>query len=109
MLSHLGSHLIRTAYRSPWQNGIAERWIGSCRRELLDQVMVLNEHHLRRLIRDYIRYYHEDRIHDSLSKDTPERRPLEPRGGLDLKLWPCLASADYIIGTPGIEPRDRAA
>ena len=72
MLNHLGSHLIRTAYRSPWQNGIAERWIGSCRRELLDQVIVLNEHHLRRLIRDYIRYYHEDRIHDSLSKDTPE-------------------------------------
>src|SRR5262249_41389492 len=62
MLKHLGSRLIRTAYRSPWQNGIAERWIGSCRRELLDQVIILNETHLRRLVRDYIRYYHEDRI-----------------------------------------------
>ena len=55
-------------------NGIAERWIGSCRRELLDQVIVFNEVHLRRLIRDYVAYYHEDRIHDSLEKDSPAMR-----------------------------------
>jgi putative transposase len=79
MLRVLGSKLIRTAYRSPWQNGIAERWVGSCRRELLDQVMVLNEVHLRRLVHEYIRYYHEDRIHDALDKDTPEPRPVERR------------------------------
>jgi hypothetical protein len=48
--------------------------------ELLDHVIVLNPNHLRRLIRDYIRYDHEDRIHDSLDNDTPERRPMEPRG-----------------------------
>ena len=53
---------------------------GVCRRELLDHVIVLNENHLRRLLRDCIRYYHEDRIHDSLDKDTPERRALEPCG-----------------------------
>jgi transposase InsO family protein len=47
MLKDLGSKLIRTAYRSPWQNGVAERWVGSCRRDLLDQVIVLNESHLR--------------------------------------------------------------
>jgi putative transposase len=41
----------RTADSSPWQNGIAELWIGSCRRELLDHVIVLNESHLRRLVR----------------------------------------------------------
>src|SRR5579864_6167833 len=80
VLKNLGSHLIRTAYRSPWQNGLAERSVGSCRRELLDHVIVLNENHLRWLIRDYIRYYHEDRTHDSLDKDTPERRPMESRG-----------------------------
>jgi len=79
MLKQLGSQLIRTGFRSPWQNGIAERWVGSCRRELLDHVIVLNENHLRRLLRDCIRYYHEDRIHDSLDKDTPERRAKEPR------------------------------
>jgi transposase InsO family protein len=64
----------RTSPLSPWQNGIAERWIGSCRRELLDHVIALNEYHLRRLIRDYISYYQADRIHDSLEKDSPEKR-----------------------------------
>ena len=56
MLEYLPSELIRTAYRSPWQNGVAERWVGSCRRELLDHVIVLNESHLRRLVRDYLKY-----------------------------------------------------
>ena len=64
----------RTSPSSPWQNGIAERWIGSCRREMLDHVIVLSDAHLRRLIRDYISYYHADRIHDSLNKDSPEKR-----------------------------------
>ncbi len=69
----------RTSIRSPWQNGIAERWVGSCRRELLDHVIPLNEEHLRRLIREYVRYYHEDRIHDSLGKDTPYGRAVETK------------------------------
>ena len=69
----------RTSVQAPWQNGIAERWVGSCRREILDHVIALNEQHLRRLIRDYVNYYHEDRIHDSLEKDTPNRRPVEPK------------------------------
>jgi putative transposase len=69
----------RTSIQSPWQNGIAERWVGSCRRELLDQVIPLNEAHLRRLVREYISYFHEDRIHDGLGKDTPNRRPIETR------------------------------
>ena len=79
MLKCLGCELIRTAYRSPWQNGVAERWVGSCRRELLDHVIVLSESHLRRLVREYIRYYHEDRVHNSLSEDTPNGRAPEPR------------------------------
>jgi putative transposase len=58
MLEYLGSELIRTAYRSPWQNGVAERWVGSCRRELLDHVIVLSESHLRRLVREYTQYYY---------------------------------------------------
>jgi len=53
----------QTAARSPWQNGVAERWIGSCRRELLDGVVILHEAHLRRLLREYVRYYSEDRCH----------------------------------------------
>jgi putative transposase len=61
---------------SPWQNGVAERWIGSCRRDLLDHVLIFNEAHLRRLVKDYIGYYHTDRTHDGLEKDTPATRPV---------------------------------
>ena len=69
----------RTSIESPWQKSTAERWVGSCRRESLDHVIALNEQHLRRLIRDYLSYYHQDRIHDSLGKDTPNRRPVKPK------------------------------
>jgi putative transposase len=48
----------RTSTQSPWQNGTAERWIGSCRREMLDHVIVLNERHLRRLMGEYVSYHH---------------------------------------------------
>jgi transposase InsO family protein len=61
----------RTGIQAPWQNGIAERWAGSCRRELLDHIIALNERHLYRLIRAYVAYYHQDRIHDALGKDAP--------------------------------------
>jgi putative transposase len=74
LLTATGMNPTRPGPASPWQNGVAERWIGSCRRELLDYLIVLNEGHLRRLIRDYISYYHADRIHDSLEKDTPVMR-----------------------------------
>ena len=68
----------RTAYRSPWQNGTAERWVGSCKRELIDHVIVFDEDHLRRLLRDYVRYYNTDRVHTSL-QDAPEGRAVELR------------------------------
>jgi transposase InsO family protein len=74
----LGGQPIRTGFRSPWQNGVAERWVGSVRRELLDHVIVLNQRHLRRLLNNYVGYYHEDRTHLGLNKDTPGRRPPEP-------------------------------
>jgi len=69
----------RTSYRSPWQNGIAERLVGSARRELLDHVIVLHEEHLRRLLSEYWTYYHEDRTHLGVDKDTPASRPVEQR------------------------------
>jgi putative transposase len=69
----------RTGVQAPWQNGTAERWVGSCRREMLDHIIALNERHLLRLLQDYVRYHHQDRIHDSLGKDTPDGRPVEPK------------------------------
>jgi len=72
----MGTQPTRTAYRCPWQNPVAERWIGSCRRELLDHVVVLGERHLLRLIRSYL---DGDRPHLGLGKDAPDRRPVTPR------------------------------
>ncbi len=69
----------QTSFRSPWQNGICERWIGSFRRDVLDHVVVLGEEHLLRLARENIAYYHEDRTHLGLGKDTPIPRPVDHR------------------------------
>ena len=55
---NMGSEPTHTAFRSPWQNGVAERWVGSCRRDLLDHVIILNERHLNRLMSSYLLYYH---------------------------------------------------
>ena len=70
----MGCEPVRTAFRSPWQNGVAERWVGSVRRDLLDHIIVLSQRHFRRLMKGYIRYYHEDRTHLGLEKDTPSGR-----------------------------------
>lgn len=65
------------SYRSPWQNGLCERLIGTLRRDLLDHVIPLNEAHLRRLLKAYLPYYHEDRTHLGLGKDSPMGPPAE--------------------------------
>jgi transposase InsO family protein len=69
-----------TAPASPWQNGFAERLIGSIRRECLDHVIVLGEVHLRRILRSYADYYNGFRTHRSLNKDTPNSRPVQRSG-----------------------------
>jgi transposase InsO family protein len=70
------------APRSPWQNGHAERLIGSIRRECLDHVVVFGEAHLRRVLAAYAGYYNELRTHLSLDKDSPGRRPTQRLGQL---------------------------
>ena len=82
----MGSEPVRTAFRSPWQNGVAERWVGSCRRDLLDHVIVLNERHLKRLMSEYVSYYQEDRTHLGLAKDTPAGRPTAIRPAHESKI-----------------------
>jgi transposase InsO family protein len=71
-----------TALRSPWQNGHAERLIGSIRRECLDHAVVLGEAHLRRILAAYASYYQEFRTHLSLVKDSPGHRPIRRFGQL---------------------------
>ncbi|MHB8677276.1 MAG: integrase core domain-containing protein [Candidatus Acidiferrales bacterium] len=66
---------VRTSFESPWQNAVAERWVESCRCDLLDRIIAVNEGHLKRLLSDYVRYYHDDRTHLGLGKGTPNNRP----------------------------------
>ena len=82
----MGSQPTRTAFGCPWQNGVAERWAGSCRGDLLDQVIILNEQHLKRLMSSYVLYYHEDRTHLGLAKDTPAGRPTAIRFARENKI-----------------------
>jgi transposase InsO family protein len=81
----------RTSFRSPWQNGTAERFVGSVRRELLDHVVVLGEGHLRRLLREYVDYYNAERVHTSTG-DAPEGRESESRP----------SSGAQVIGLPRV-------
>ena len=66
-----------TGPASPWQNGVAERLIGSVRRECLDHIVVLGEAHLRRILKSYADYYNGVRTHRSLNKDAPISRPVQ--------------------------------
>ena len=67
---------------SPWQNGYAERLIGSTRRECVDHIIVLGEEHLRRILKNYAAYYNSVRTHRSLHKDAPMYRPVQRSGAI---------------------------
>ena len=67
---------------SPWQNGIAERLIGTLRRECLDQILVFGEAHLRRILSAYATYYNQARTHMALQKDAPLHRAVQRNGSI---------------------------
>jgi transposase InsO family protein len=74
----MGIREVLIAPRAPWQNPFAERVIGSIRRECLDHFRVLNDAHLRRLLRAYLAYYNTVRPHQSLDNNSPHPRTIEP-------------------------------
>ena len=76
-VEHMGIKEVKTTPRSPWQNPFVERLVGTLRRDCIDHVIVFNDSHLRRLLRDYLAYYHGSRTHLSLDKDSPEPREVE--------------------------------
>ena len=98
----------RTAFQSPWQNGTAERWVGLCKREIIDHVTVFSEDHLRRLLRDYVIYYNTERVHTVL-RDAPEGRAIEPRPSPGAKLSGCRVLVASTIATSGRKQRDPSA
>jgi transposase InsO family protein len=65
---------------SPWQNGIAERLIGTLRRECLDHLVIFGAAHLRRILTAYAAYYNQTRTHLALNKDCPLERPIQRFG-----------------------------
>jgi putative transposase len=74
---NMGIEEVKIAPRSPWQSPYVERRIGSIRRECLNEVIVLNENHLRRVLRSSMDYYHTWRVHRSLDMDAPSPRPVQ--------------------------------
>jgi transposase InsO family protein len=76
-VARMGIEQVCTAPRSPWQNPYVERLIGSVRRECLNHLIIWDESHLRRIVRNYLAYYHGSRTHLSLNKDAPEGRVQE--------------------------------
>ena len=65
---------------SPWQNGIAECFVGTLRRECLDQMLIFGETHLRQVLSAYAAYYNQARTHLALHKDAPLQRPIQRFG-----------------------------
>jgi len=76
-IAGMGIEEVVTAARSPWQNPYAERLIGSIWRECLDLIIVFGEEHLRRILGEYRRYYHEVRPHQSLARNSPVPQEVE--------------------------------
>ena len=76
----MGIQEVVIAPRAPWQNPYVERLIGSFRRDRLDHVIIFDENHLRKILSRYFAYYHEDRPHLSLGRNSPNARAVEPRG-----------------------------
>ncbi len=75
-----GVEIVRTPYRAPTANAVAERWIGSVRRECLDHLLIVSAAHLRHVLTAYIAHYNEARPHQGLGQRTPVAQV--PRG------WP---------------------
>jgi transposase InsO family protein len=94
----LGIEEVVTAPRSPWQNPFVERIIGSIRRDCLNHIIVLNERHLRRILREYFSYYHTCRTHISLNKDPPETRTVEPPEMGDIVAFPHVGGLHHRYG-----------
>ena len=81
-LESLSIEEVLTAPQSPWQNGYAERLIGSIRRECLNHFIILNVRHLKRTLAAYVRYYHRSRPHLALEKQCPMERPIMKDGAI---------------------------
>jgi putative transposase len=82
----VGVRSIRTPVRAPRANAIAERWVGSARRECLDRMLITSERHLRLVLREYIDHYNQHRPHRVLQQSPPAGRPHPPAPGANVRV-----------------------
>jgi putative transposase len=92
----MGIDEVVTASASPWQNAYVERVIGTLRRELFDQVIVLNERHLKRLMSLYPDYYHAWRTHQTLDGDAPDGRPVRAAEPCNVVEFPVVQGLHHV-------------
>ncbi|MFC7588194.1 integrase core domain-containing protein [Nonomuraea antimicrobica] len=78
ILTEAGIKTVPTGIRMPRMNAIMERWVQSCRHELLDRCLAWNEHHLRHTLSEYERFYNQHRAHQALNQTAPLRTVPDP-------------------------------
>ncbi|MDQ3764664.1 MAG: integrase core domain-containing protein [Actinomycetota bacterium] len=88
-----GLRILRTPVRAPRANAIAERWIGTVRRELLDRILIINRRHLMAVLTEYVTHFNHHRPHRALNQAAP-LRPLPPPAASQL----CLRRRDLFDG-----------
>jgi transposase InsO family protein len=81
-----GIRILRTPMRAPRANAIAERWIGTVRRELLDRMLIVNRHHLQTVLAEYVAHFNHHRPHRALHQAAPLRPLPPPTSPPDLRL-----------------------
>jgi transposase InsO family protein len=96
----LGIRSIKTAVRAPRMNCYVEHFLGTVRRELFDHVIMSNESHARRLLREFQVWYNEDRLRLALDKDAPDHRPVEPPEMGDVFSSPRLGGLHHRLLAP---------
>ncbi len=90
----IGIDAIATPVRSPRANAVAERVIGTLRRECLDHLIILDEHHLSSVLREFVAYHNGERPHRTLGLQTPEARPRPVTG--PIRSRPVLNGLHYV-------------
>ncbi len=73
-----GIAVVQTGVRMPRMNAITERWVRSCRTELLDRTLIWNQRHLLHALREYEAFYNEHRPHRTLASAAPLHPLPEP-------------------------------
>ncbi len=96
----LGIDDVRSAPRSPWQNPYVERVMGTIRRGYLDHIIPVTEQHMTRVLRKFLSYYNESRVHQSLDGNAPELREIDAIGNVHAS----QSSADCTTAPRGQRP-----